>query len=103
MHKQALTIREVTETYPVSRSKLYAEIRAGKLKTCKFGRRTIITAAKLFAGGLRSPGRHTNEPRPDVGPGGAPTPPDGPEAAGKADIAGIPSTKAAKPKSPISP
>lgn len=46
MHKQALTIREVTETYPVSRSKLYAEIRAGKLKTCKFGRRTIITATE---------------------------------------------------------
>ncbi len=44
MEKLALTIRELSEAGGGSRTKIYEEIKAGKIKAKKRGRSTIILA-----------------------------------------------------------
>lgn len=39
----ALTIAELMRTYRLSRSAIYKEIRSGRLKVMKVGRRTLVT------------------------------------------------------------
>lgn len=41
----AFTISEMIKAYRVSRSRLYTEIRAGRLRVMKVGARSIITAS----------------------------------------------------------
>jgi hypothetical protein len=41
----AYTIVEMIRAYRVSRSRLYAEIRAGRLKIMKIGSRSVVTAS----------------------------------------------------------
>ncbi|HIJ62654.1 MAG TPA: helix-turn-helix domain-containing protein [Rhodospirillaceae bacterium] len=45
----AYGINDALEVVPVGRSLLYEEIKAGKLKTFKIGKRTLIAAGDLTA------------------------------------------------------
>lgn len=47
--KLAFGIAEAVQATDVGRSRLYEEIRAGKLKTFKIGNRTLIAADDLMA------------------------------------------------------
>jgi len=42
-------IADVVEATSVGRSKIYEEIKAGRLKTFKIGTRTLVTAENLYA------------------------------------------------------
>lgn len=44
MQKQAYTVNEVTHEIGIGRSKLYAEIKAGKIAPRKIGNKTIFLA-----------------------------------------------------------
>lgn len=44
MQKQAFTVNELTNEIGIGRSKLYAEIKAGKLTPRKIGKKTIFLA-----------------------------------------------------------
>ena len=44
MQKQAYTVNELTSEIGIGRSKLYAEIKAGKLTPRKIGKKTIFLA-----------------------------------------------------------
>ena len=46
---RAFTIAEVCERVSIGRTKLYEEIRDGRLITIKVGSRTLVTAAALHA------------------------------------------------------
>lgn len=41
--QRALTIKEFTEQYGIGRSSVYEELKAGRLRARKIGKRTIIT------------------------------------------------------------
>ncbi len=45
----AYSLDQVPAVVPIGRTKLYAEIGAGKLRTVKIGRRTLILRADLIA------------------------------------------------------
>ena len=45
----AHTIKQTQEILPLSRNRVYAEIRAGRLKVLKAGSRTLITAESIAA------------------------------------------------------
>jgi len=47
VEKLALRIPEVVEACGIGRTRLYEEIRAGRLEVLHVGRRTIVTAAAL--------------------------------------------------------
>ena len=47
--KLAFTVQEACATSSIGRSSLYAEIKAGRLRSCKVGRRTIILHEDLLA------------------------------------------------------
>ncbi|MEP0941667.1 MAG: helix-turn-helix domain-containing protein [Rhizobiaceae bacterium] len=49
MPKQAYTVNEVIREIGIGRSKLYAEIKEGKLKPRKIGKKTIFLAKDLEA------------------------------------------------------
>jgi len=52
--KKAFTIKETVELTGISKTMLYNQIKKGRLKACKIGRRTIIRENDLdsFLGGL---------------------------------------------------
>lgn len=43
---KAYTVKGFCQAYGVGRTKLYAEIKAGRLAICKLGTRTLIDAAE---------------------------------------------------------
>jgi excisionase family DNA binding protein len=43
--KKAYNIKEFCKCFSIGRSKIYAEIKAGRLRAIKIGRRTLITLA----------------------------------------------------------
>lgn len=45
--KLAYSIEELTRQGPFGRTKIFSEIKSGRLKAKKFGKRTIITAEAL--------------------------------------------------------
>jgi len=49
MQKQAYTVNEVVREIGIGRSKLYAEIKAGKITPRKIGKKTIFLAKDIKA------------------------------------------------------
>jgi hypothetical protein len=47
--EQGYSIAEAQSKIGIGHSKLYQEIRRGALKTCKIGRRTVITGSAINA------------------------------------------------------
>jgi excisionase family DNA binding protein len=47
--RAALRVSEACQTLSISRSKLYEEISAGRLRVLKSGRRTLVPTAEIVA------------------------------------------------------
>lgn len=43
LNKKAFSIKEFSEVVSLGKTRIYEEIKSGRLKVCKIGRRTIIT------------------------------------------------------------
>jgi excisionase family DNA binding protein len=57
MHAPALTLKDFCDAYRVCRETAYQQIRAGRLRAVKLGRKTLILRADASLPELRTVGR----------------------------------------------